>query len=87
MTHILTIPYSDSVLLETSLTRTEFEREAVFILAAKLYELGRLSSGKAAEFCGKERVDFLLALPRVGVPISNLQPEDVDDEVSFARRS
>jgi predicted HTH domain antitoxin len=87
MTHILTIPYSDSVLLEAGLTRTEFEQEAVFLLAAKLYELGRLSSGKAAELCGKGRVDFLLSLPRVGVPISNLQPEDIDDEVSFARRS
>ena len=37
MTHILTIPYGDAVLLEASLTREEFEREAVFILAAKLY--------------------------------------------------
>ena len=42
MTHILTIPYDDSVLLETSLMREEFEREAVFLLAAKLYERGRL---------------------------------------------
>ena len=87
MTHILTIPYGDAVLLEASLTREEFEREAVFILAAKLYELGRLSSGKAADLCGKGRVDFLLSLPRVGVSISNLRPEDAADEVAFAQRS
>lgn len=86
MSHNLSIPYDDSVLLETSLTRDEFEREAKFLLAAKLYELGRLSSGKAAELCGKQRVDFLLALPHIGVPMSNLRPEDVDDEVAFAQR-
>jgi len=86
MTHILTIPYDDSVLLETSLMREEFEREAVFLLAAKLYELGRLSSGKAADLCGKGRVDFLLSLPRIGASISNLRLEDADDEVAFAQR-
>lgn len=87
MTHTLCIPYDDSVLLEASLTCEEFEQEAAFLLAAKLYELGRLSSGKAAELCGKGRVDFLFSLPRVGVAMSNLRHEDVDDEVVFAQRS
>jgi predicted HTH domain antitoxin len=87
MTRNLTIPYDDSVLLEASLTRDEFEREAKLMLAAKLFELGRLSSGRAAELCGLGRVEFLLALPRVGVSMSNLRPEDADDEASFARGS
>jgi predicted HTH domain antitoxin len=86
MARSLTIPYDDSVLLETSLTRDEFEREAKLLLAAKLFERGRLSSGKAAELCGMGRVDFLLALPGVGVSISNLGPEDADDEAAFANR-
>ncbi len=86
MNHTLTIPYDDSVLLEASLTREEFEREAAFLLAAKLYERGRLSSGKAAELCGRGRVDFLLALPRADVPMSNLRREDVEDEVAYAKR-
>lgn len=87
MTRSLTIPYDDSILLEASLTRDEFEREARFLLAAKLFELGRLSSGKAAELCGMERVEFLFALPRAGVSLSNLRPEDADDEAAFARGS
>ena len=87
MSHTLTIPYDDSVLLESSLTRDEFEREAIFLLAAKFYELGRLSSGKAAELCGKERVDFLLSLPRIGISMSNLRAEDAEDEIAFARRN
>lgn len=36
MTHSLSITYDDSVLLEVNLTREEFEREAPFLLAAKL---------------------------------------------------
>jgi len=30
-------------------TSEEFEREIKFIVAAKLYEMGRISSGRAAE--------------------------------------
>jgi predicted HTH domain antitoxin len=85
MTRSLTIPYDDAVLLEASLTRDEFEREARFLLASKLYELGRLSSGRAAQLCAMGRVEFLASLGRAGVSISNLRPEDADDEAAFAR--
>lgn len=84
--HKLSIEYDDSVLLEASLPKEEFEREAVFLLAAKLFELGKLSSGKAAAFCGKERVDFLLSLDRIGVSMVNLTPSDADDDAAFALR-
>jgi predicted HTH domain antitoxin len=87
MVRTLQIPYDDSVLLETSLPQADFEREAKFLLAAKLFEMGRLSSGKAAELCGMGRVEFLASLQRVGVSMSNLRPEDVADEVAFAQRT
>ena len=87
MTRSLTISYDESVFLEASQTRDEFEREAKFLLAAKLAELGRVSSGKAAELCGMERVEFVLALPRVGASLSNLGPEDADVEAAFANRT
>jgi predicted HTH domain antitoxin len=86
MPHELTIEYGDDVLFSAGLTRDEFDQEARFVLAAKLYELGRLSSGQAAKLCGKGRVDFLLSLPRIGVSISNLQPEDSEAEAEFIRR-
>jgi predicted HTH domain antitoxin len=86
MQHQLTIEYGDDVLFSSGLTRQEFDQEARFLLAAKLYELGRLSSGQAARLSGKERVDFLLSLPRIGVSISNLRLEDADAEVEFIRR-
>ncbi|MCP4693476.1 MAG: UPF0175 family protein [Desulfobacterales bacterium] len=81
--HKLTIPYGDDILFSMGLPKDDFAREARFLLAAKLYELGRLTSGQAAGLCEMGRVDFLLSLPRVGVPISNLKPEDADLEIEF----
>lgn len=83
MNHTLTIEYDDALLLGTGLSRDEFNAEARFLLSAKLYELGRLTSGQATELCGKKRVDFLLSLPRIGVSISNLKPEDAEAEIAF----
>jgi predicted HTH domain antitoxin len=84
MAHTLQIEYDDALLLDVAMPREEFEREAVFLLAAKLYERGRLPSGQAARLCGMERVAFLLALPRVGVSMTNLKAEDLDIELDFA---
>ena len=52
--------------------------EARFMLALKLFEVGRLSSGKAGKLCGMGRVEFLLAAGRAGVPVAVLD----DDELS-----
>ncbi|MEX2607267.1 MAG: UPF0175 family protein [Kiritimatiellia bacterium] len=83
MTHTLQIEYGDDVLLSAGLSRDAFDGEARFLLAAKLYELGRLSSGQAASLCGMKRVGFLMELPRVGVSMSNLGPEDAGAELEF----
>jgi predicted HTH domain antitoxin len=83
--HQLSIEYGDDVLASAAMPKEEFDAEAKLLLAAKLYELGRLSSGQAARLCGKGRVDFLLSLPRVGVSISNLRPEDAEAELEFLR--
>lgn len=83
MHHQLIIEYEDDVLLSTAMRKEEFDEEARFLLAAKLYELGKLSSGKAAKLCGKSRVDFLMWLSRIGVPTSNLGPEDAENELRF----
>ncbi len=84
MRHQLKIEYGDDVLAGVGLSPEEFACEARFLLAAKLYDMGRLSSGQAARLCELGRVDFLLALPRVGINGSNLRLEDADAELEFA---
>jgi predicted HTH domain antitoxin len=67
------------------LSDKEFARELRFLGAAKLYELGRLSSGKAARLAGMDRVFFLHELQRIGVPAINLRDEEVEAEIQAAR--
>jgi predicted HTH domain antitoxin len=81
----VTIEYEDDLLSSLGMSEEQFSEEAKFLLAAKLYELGKLSSGQAARLCGKTRVDFLMSLTRIGIPVSNLRPEDAQAEIDFAR--
>lgn len=55
-------------------------REAKFMLALKLFEVGRLSSAKAAALCGQGRVEFLLAAGRAGVPVVALDADELEAE-------
>lgn len=54
--------------------------EISFESVAKLYAVGLISSSQGAQLCGMSRVGFLFRLPSVGVPISNLTVDDIDDE-------
>jgi predicted HTH domain antitoxin len=62
---ILEIP--EKVLLAEKTDETSFARELRILAAVKLYEMGRLSSGRAAELAGMSRVEFLLNLGRYKV--------------------
>ncbi len=84
MPNTLTIEYDDALLFNLGVAPEQFSVEAKFLLAAKLYELGRLSSGQAAQLAGKSRVDFLLSLTNIGVPVSNLRSADAQTEIDFA---
>lgn len=76
----LTIEIPAEVLLSTGQSREEFIKEAKTLLAAKLFELGRLSSGKAAQLCDLGRVDFLLTVSRMGIPVADLDEDEMQRE-------
>lgn len=57
-----------------------FAAEARFLLALKLFELGRISSGKAGRMCGMGRVEFVLAAGRAGTPVVSLTSEELARE-------
>ncbi|MEC4983970.1 MAG: UPF0175 family protein [Oscillatoria sp. PMC 1068.18] len=57
---VINIP--DSVLQAENTDADTFGRELCILAAIKLYELGRLSSGRAAELAGMSRVEFLINL-------------------------
>ena len=84
MQNTLTIEYADDLLFTLGVSDKEFSEEAKLLLAAKLYEMGKISSGQAAKLAGKSRVEFLFSLSRLNVPMSNLQAADLNDELNFA---
>ena len=76
----LTIPYDEGLLVLTGQKPAEFEEEARFLLALKLFELHRVSAGKAAEMCGMTTPDFMIRSSRLGVPVVNLDEAQMDLE-------
>ncbi len=81
---IINIPCPDSVLISLKETPENFAKEANRLLAVKLYEMGKLSSGRAAELAGMSRVSFLQLLDRYDAPIFDLSREELESDYQNA---
>ena len=86
MTRSLTIDYGDDVLLALGLTPEEFREEAKLLIAVKLYEMGRLSTGAAAALANLPKPLFLTKLADYGVDTFDLSAEELQRDLSGARR-
>jgi len=56
-----------------------------FQLAVRLFEVGHLSLGKAAELAGWNRLQFADELGRLKVAVMNLDDEEIQTELSAIR--
>lgn len=81
----LSIQYDDSLLAALNKSHSEFESEARKAMALKLFELGRLTSGQAAEMAGMTRVDMLLDSSRYGTPSVSWDEEEMAREFGQAK--
>ena len=86
MKRTLTIDYGDEVLLALGYTPKQFSEEAKLLIAVKLYELGRLSSGGAARLAGIPKPLFLTKLAEYGVDTFQLTEDDLQQDLDSARR-
>jgi predicted HTH domain antitoxin len=76
----LKIPYSDDLLLSLKESPAEFEAEARLLLAVKLYELGKVTTGMAARLAGTSRMAFMFSLARFGLSPIGVDPEELAEE-------
>jgi predicted HTH domain antitoxin len=77
----MTLKFPDDFELVVQTTPEEFEAQIRLMAALKMFELGKLSSGKAAELAGISRVDFFNMCGRYRVPIFNYSAEEVEAEL------
>lgn len=83
----LNIPYPPEVLWALQQEPEQFEEEARLLLALKLYETGKLSSGLAARLAGVPRVTFLFLLGQHGLSPFGEEPDDIERDLANARQA
>lgn len=72
---------SDTLVITLKYVQLE-ESEERLAIAIYLYLRKRVSLGKAAEIAGMSRWDFIELLSKLGIPIINYPPEELEDEIS-----
>jgi predicted HTH domain antitoxin len=86
MLTLLTLKIPSDVPSLLKMSEDDFAHEAQVLLAIKLFELGKLTSGKAAELAGIPHVAFLHMLSRYDVAAINLQDEEIEHEIEAAKK-
>lgn len=84
MLHKINIDYPEHLPDALQMTHDQFESNARMAMAAKLFEIGKLSSGMAAQLAGVDRVYFLLELHKFGVHMIDLDDLELESDLENA---
>ena len=82
-TEELTIKYPSGFENAVHLSKEEMEQHIRLMAALKMFELGKVSSGKAAELAGMSRVEFIETCGRYHVSVFNYTPEELEKEINL----
>lgn len=83
----LTIEYPTEVLWALQQDPDEFADEAQLLLALKLYETGKLSTGLAAQMANMPRVAFFYLLGQYGLSPFGETPEELEEDFIHAQQA
>lgn len=84
MTVTISLTLPEEPLISLKEQPETFAQELTMLAAVKLYELGRLSSGRAAQLAGVSRVEFLLGLGRYQVAPFQLDANSLAEDIKNA---
>ena len=87
MENVLTIEYPSDVLWALQQEPDEFNAEARLLLAVKLYEMGKLSTGLAARLAGVPRAAFIFLLGQYGLSPIGETADELEEDLNHARRA
>ena len=80
----ITLSIQDEALLALKVNPDQLGAELRLAAAIKLYELGRISSGAAANLAGVPRTVFLMKLADYGVDTFRLSEKELQEESRLA---
>jgi predicted HTH domain antitoxin len=84
MISTISIEVPEEVLISLKETAETLSQELQMLAAVKLFELGKLSSGRASQLAGMSRVQFLMSLGRYQVCPFSLTREELQQDIENA---
>jgi len=81
------IDLPDSLLKEILFGFADPEKEIKFLLAVKLVEMGRISTGRASEWLGISKPRFLQEMGRYGLSALSVDVKALKEDVMNVRES
>ena len=82
--HTITLTVPDDTLQALQTTPENLSQEMLLVVAVKLFEMGRLSSGAAANLAGIPRTVFLTKLADYGVDTFSLTEAELAKDLANA---
>ena len=73
------IEIDDSILLSLKSSKEEFTYKMKLYTAIALYQKKKISLGKAAQFLGSNKSDFINILKNENIPIFDYSKEELDE--------
>jgi predicted HTH domain antitoxin len=80
----VTLRVPDDLDMALNVRPDELAQALLVAAAVKLFELGKISAGKAAELAGMPKPLFLTTLADFGVSASTLSAEDIAQDIANA---